>query len=285
VVPPLLTFLLLAGIPIVAQTAQDHQAVIARLGKEADLFERSAHRVVGTETLRQSVPAGARIVRNDRGIETSLPASKREIVSDYGFISVDEPGGAIQEVRRVRTIDGQVWNRRTTSLADLAREITTRNDKGKRRQLESFEEYGLHGFVSDLGQLILLFARGNTARYEIEFDGTDNIGYHMYRYQQLDGKEAFTVYGEGKQPIRQKLKGRIWVSPLDRMPVRVSIEADRVLERVPVRDVSTVDYKMSAFRFLLPSRIVHQQFVGGKLQVTDEFIYSDFREVTPKVKR
>jgi hypothetical protein len=277
--------LLLAGIPIVAQTAQDHQAVVARLGKEADLFERSAHRVAGTETLKQTVPAGVRFTRNSRGIETSLPAAEREIVSDYGFISVDEPGGAIQEIRRVRKIDGQVWNRKTTSLADLAREITSGDDKGKRRRLERFEEFGLHGFISDLGQLILLFARGNAARYEIRFEGTDDIGYHTYRYQQLDGKEAFTVFGEGREPTRQRLQGRIWVNPIDKMPAGISIEADRLVEKVSVRDVSRVDYKMSSLGFLLPSRIVHQQFVGGKLYVTDEFLYSNFREVTRRVRR
>jgi hypothetical protein len=281
----LVPLLLLPGIPILAQSSQDHQAAIARLGKEADLFERSAHRVNGTEILNQAVPAGVRIARNARGVETSLPALHREVVSDYGFISVDEPGGAIREVRRVRRIDGQIWNHKNTSLADLAKDITTSDDKGKRRQLERFEEYGLHGFVTDLGQLILLFARGNTARYEFVYDSTDETGYHVYRYQQLDGKEAFTVYGEGKEPTRQRLKGRLWFHPIDKMPVRISIEAERQVDRVLIRDISMVDYKMSSLGFLLPLHVVHQQFVGGALYVTDDFTYTQFREILPKGQR
>lgn len=285
VMSPLVALLLLPGISILAQTAQDHQAAIARLGKEADLFERSAYRVIGIETLKQAVPAGVRIVRNARGTETALPAVNREIVSDYGFISVDEPGGAIREVRKVRKVDGLTWKRRTSSLADLAKDLTTADDRGRRRQLERFEEFGLHGFVTDLGQLILLFARGNAARYEIVYDSTDDTGYHVYRYQQLDGKEAFTIYGEGKQPTRQKLKGRVWFNPIDKMPVRISIEADRQVERIPIRDVSIVDYKMSSLGFVLPSHIVHQQFVGGALYVTDDFTYTKFREVLRGVAR
>jgi hypothetical protein len=277
--------LLLAGISIVAQTTTDHQAVFANLGKQADFFERSAYRVVGRERLTQTVPDGVRIGRGMRGIETRLPGFKREVVSQYGFVSLDEPGGSIKEVRHVLTIDGKRWNKNTKSLSSLAQEITSRDEKGKRRQLERFEEYGLHGFVSDLGQLILLFARGGTARYELRYDHTDDDGSWVYTYQQLDGKEALTIYGEGNEPTRQRLKGRIWVKPATRLPQRISLESEREIEKIQVRDTSTVDYAASKFGFLLPSKIVHQQFVGRTLYVTDEFEYTQFREVLPKVRR
>jgi hypothetical protein len=225
------------------------------------------------------------VARNSLGIETKLPKVEREIVSDYGFISVDEPGGAIREVRNVRKVDGLTWNRKTTSLEQLARDITATDHKGRKRQLERFEEFGLHGFVSDLGQLILLFARGNTARYEIVHDSTDPAGNRIYRYQQLDGKEAFTVYGEGEEPSRQKLKGRIWVNPDGNVPERISIVSDRQVRSLPIQDISVVDYKTSSAGCLLPARIVHQQFVAGELYVTDEFTYSDYHEVMRRVKR
>jgi hypothetical protein len=122
--------LLLAGIPIVAQTAADHQEVLANLGREADLFERSAHRVVGRERLTQTVPDGVRIGRGMRGIETRLPGFTREIISQYGFVSLDEPGGNIREVRHVLTVDGQAWNKKTKSLASLAQEITGKDQQG-----------------------------------------------------------------------------------------------------------------------------------------------------------
>jgi hypothetical protein len=275
----------LLGTSIVAQTAADHQAVIARLGKEADAFERNAFRVTGTETLRQTVPAGVRSRTGPRGIQVGLPERTMEIVSQYGFISVDERGGSLKEVRSVLKIDGLVWNKKPQSLAELARELAARDEKARRRSLERFEEHGLYGFVSDLGQLILLFARGGTSKYEIAFDRTDEAGYWVYTYAQLDGDEAFTVYGEGNEPTRQKLKGRFWVQAGDKQPVRVSIDVDREVDKVRIRDVSTVEYAPSTFGCLLPSRIVHQQFAATTLLVNDVFEYSDFRQLLPRGKR
>src|SRR5690606_11214275 len=159
-------------------------------------------------------------------------------VSQYGFISVDQPGGSLKEVRSVLRVDGLVWNKKPESLARLAREMSSMDEKAKRRSLESFEDHGLHGFVTDLGQLILLFARGGTDRYEILFDRLDDAGYWVYNYAQLDGNEAFTVYGEGPQAVRQKLKGKIWVQPVDHLPARMSIDVDREVDRVRIRDVS-----------------------------------------------
>lgn len=276
--------LLVSGTSIVAQTTADHQAVFASLGREADLFERSAYRVVGRERLKQTVPDGVRIGRGIRGIETRLPGFTREVVSQYGFVSLDEPGGSIKEVRHVLEVDGQTWTKKTRSLASLAQEITGKDEKGKRKALERFEEYGLHGFVTDLGQLILLFARNGAQRYELRYDKTED-GLWMYTYQQLDGKEAVTIYGEGNQPTRQKIKGRFWVRPSDKLPSRISFESDRVIDDIQIRDISTVEYERSKFGYLLPTRIVHQQFIGPTLYVTDEFTYSDFREVLPRGRR
>jgi hypothetical protein len=280
-----LAALALLGTSIVAQTAAEHQAVLERLGREADAFERNAFRVTGTETLRQTVPAGVRFSRGPRGILTSLPERTVEIVSQYGFISVDERGGSLKEVRSVLKVDGLVWNKRPQSLAQLARELAARDEKARRKSLENFESHGLYGFVSDLGQLILLFARGNAAKYEIAFDRADEAGNWVYRYAQLDGHEAFTVYGEGDEPTRQKLKGRIWVQPADKLPVRVSIDVDREVDSVRLRDVSTVEYAESQFGCLLPARVVHQQFEGTLLLVTDVFEYSDFRQTLPRGRR
>ena len=272
----------LAGISIVAQTTADHQEVFSRLGEEADLFERSAYRVTGRERLTQVVPPGVRVGRSIRGIETALPGLRREIVSQYGFISVDAPGGDIKEVRHVLTVDGRRWNKGTKALSTLAQQIAKTDDRGRRRQLERFEEYGLHGFVTDLGQLILLFARGGAMRYELRYDRTEEDGLWVYTYQQLDGTEALTIYGEGKQPARQRLKGRVWVQAGSKLPVRMSLESERLIDNILVRDISTVDYEKGKLGFLLPSQIVHQQFVGTTLYVTDTFEYSDFRVVLPK---
>jgi hypothetical protein len=277
--------LVMLGTPMVAQTTPDHQQFLAQLQKEADLFERTAHRIAASETLRQTIPAGVRVSRGPRGSEIALPAVTREIVSEYGFVSLDEPGGSIREVRRVLKVDGLTWNKPSTSLTDLAKEISARDAKTKRRQLESLEDHGLRGFVSDFGQVILLFARGGTARYEITFESRNESGFHVYRYQQLDGKEGVTVYGEGNEAVVQKIAGKIWVHPLYHRPMMISVESDRKFDGSQIRDNTEVHYAPSSFGVLVPARIVHQQFVDDTLVVTDEFLYTDFREVLPKVSR
>src|SRR4051812_12296679 len=151
--------LLLLSPALRGQTPPDHKKVIERLGAEADAFERTAYRIAGRETLKQTVPDGVRLGQGLHGTVTRLPGYTRTVVSEYGFVSVDVPGGAIREVRRVLTIDGLRWNKETKSLKQLARDIRAGDDRSRQRTLEGFEEHGLTGFVSDLGQLLLLFAR------------------------------------------------------------------------------------------------------------------------------
>ncbi|MBC8165570.1 MAG: hypothetical protein H7Y20_06835, partial [Bryobacteraceae bacterium] len=241
--------------------------------------ERTAYRIAGIETLTQTVPDGMRTGRDLRGGYTRLPGYSRTLVSEYGFVSLDAPGGAVKEVRRVLTIDGQKWSKQSRSLRSLAREMTAMDRKDRQKTLERFEDYGLTGFVTDLGQLILLFARGGIARYEFHFEKIDGDGHAEFSYQQLDGSEALTIYGETKEPVRQKLHGRIWVNRLTLLPLRISIESDREYDNIPVRDLSIVEYSPSKFGSLLPARIVHRQHLSGKLVVTDEFTYSGFHQV------
>jgi len=281
-------FLLFAGCAA-TQTPEALNAVIERLGREADLFDRHAHRVAGIETLRQTLPKGSRVSKGKRGVEVALPEQKREIVSEYGFIGLDERGGWLKEVRIVRTVDGAKWKKGTKGLDSLARALSASDDKKKKSLLESFERFGLHGFITDLGQLILLFARGLTSNYEIAYDSRDLADprrpLDVYRYTQIGGSDALTVY-EGKQPLRLKLQGKIWVRPTEgHLPVRISVDSSREEKKNVIRDVSVVDYELSQFGFLLPVKIKHQQFVGDKLFVQDDFTYSDFKQVIPGVPR
>ena len=120
--------LLLLAASLPGQTPVDHKKLIARLGAEADVFERTAYRVAGLEKLIQTVPDGVRIGRNLVGVETKLPGYTREIVSEYGFVSVDEPGGSLREVRRVDSRWSEVGKR-----IEVAEVSGPRND-GERRQ-------------------------------------------------------------------------------------------------------------------------------------------------------
>ena len=271
----------------VVPTAEQTRAVLNRLSQEADDFEANAHRVVGVETLKQTQPEGTRFGLSQRGVETKLPGVSHEIVSEYGFISSDEPGGSLKEVRAVQMVDGLQWKRGKKELKDLANGIAVQDARNRAKSLERFEDYGLRGFLSDTGQLILLFARRGIEKYEFTFDRQyiDPTGpVWIYRYRQIDGPQAFTIYG-GKEPVRQRLTGEVWLSAGDGLPVRVTLNSDHVRKESTVRDITAVQYQMSEWGFVLPWRIEHRQFVDQELFVLDEFTYDRFKVVLPGKRR
>jgi hypothetical protein len=268
-----------------AQTADDHSAVIAELGRQADIFERSAYRVSAVETLRQTIPAGARTRTGPRGIEVRLPETTHEIVSEYGFLAEDVRGGSLREARMVLTVDGLKWKRGTKGFESLSKEMAIRDDAGRRRLLESWETFGLSGFITDLGQLILLFARGNASGYDIRFvakEETFGEELWVYTYQQRGGSQALTIHGEGDAPLRQSLRGKIWVRGHDRLPVRVSLDSERKDSKGVLRDTAAVSYFLSPYGTLMPVRIVHEQYGDDTLLVKNEFTYSSFKQLLPR---
>lgn len=258
--------------------AQTVEQAVARLAEEADLFYKTAHRIAGVETFRQTLPAGTRVSRGRYGVETSLPEQVREIVSEYGFIAVDERGGSLKEARVVVTVDGKRWKRGNESLESLAPTLSTLDDKKKRRLLEGYEVFGVEGFVSDLGQLLLLFSRGLAANYTFTLEGEED-GVIQYSYEQAKGNgDAVTVYA-GKSVLKQAPKGNVWIRKSDLMPVKIGLMTSRREGNVPVVDLSYVEYEKSEFGPLLPKRVVHQSFIGKTLMALDEYTYSGFHEL------
>jgi hypothetical protein len=280
ILPGLLTASLFVAQP---PTPAQNRAVLVRLGKEADNFERNAHRFTGTEMLRQTQPDGTRFGTGPRGITTKLPGVVHEIVSEYGYVSSDEPGGSLKEVRIVLTVDGLKWKRGKKDLSALAERIGSHDAKNPARTLESYEDYGLRGFLSDAGQLILIFARHGIEKYDFAYDRNE-IGASgpiwVYKYTQLDGWQALTIYGE-KETVRQRLAGEIWVQSSDLLPVRVTMQSERVVKDAKLRDVTLVDYEPSSWGLLLPSHIDHRQYVDQELFVIDEFFYTAFKQTIP----
>jgi hypothetical protein len=264
-------------------TASQTRAVLARLGKEADRFERNAHRFTCTETLRQTQPDGTRFGTGPRGITTKLPGVVHEIVSEYGYVSVDQPGGSLKEVRLILTVDGLKWKHGKKDLSDLAERIGTKDAKNQAHTLENYEDYGLRGFLSDAGQLILLFARRGVEKYDLVYDRTDvspSGAAWVYKYTQLDGPQALTIYG-AKQPVRQRLAGEVWVQSSDSQLVRITMHSEHIMNASKVRDVTLVDYEPSQWGVLLPFHIDHRQYVDMQLFVIDEFSYAGCRQTLP----
>jgi hypothetical protein len=284
----LLALTAFAAVAAQPPSSEQTQSALARLSKEADLFDRNAHRFTGIETLRQIQPEGTRFGRGPRGIVTKLPEAIHEIVSEYGYISADEPGGSLKEIRLVLTIDGLQWKKGNKELKDLANQIGTRDSKNPARTLESYENYGLRGFLSDSGQLILLFSRGAVEQFEFTFDrvetGQPGGPAWAYKYQQIDGPKALTIYGN-KEPIRQRLRGEVWFRSSDAQPLRITIDSNHMVDDSEVRDITVVEYDISRWGLLLPVRINHRQYVDSQTFVIDEFSYRDFRMTVPGTLR
>lgn len=267
-----------------APTPEQTRSVLARLGKEADRFERNAHRFTGKETLRQVQPKGTRSAKGPRGTATKLPELTREIVSEFGYISADEPGGSLKEIRLVLTVDGKKWKQQEKDLNALAGRIGSQDAKNRSKTLESYEDYGLRGFLSDASQVILLFARNGVEKYEFLFDRAQSGGIQgevwVYQYRQLDGDQALTIFGD-KDPIRSRMRGEYWVRATDQAPFRITIDSTHLQKKAEIRDITAVDYQTSEWDILLPARVEHRQFVDKQLFVADQFTYSDFKQTQP----
>jgi hypothetical protein len=264
------------------------KTVLHRLAEEADKFERSAHRFAAIETLQQTAYDYGERPRRQQGGTPSLGRAKtREIVSQYGFVPVDERGGSLREVRIVLSVDGQPWKRGAKSLEALAKSISANTEKQRRKLLEEFEHFGLRGVATDFGQLILLFSRGHTAWYEFTFKGTDNragSAMWVYSYQQLDGGQAVSIH-EGKRYMRERIEGELWVEQKTARPFRITIDTNREVNEQQIRDLSSVEYTATANGMLLPAAVKHEQFADGKLLVRDEYSYAEFKEMFPVEQR
>jgi hypothetical protein len=269
--------------PLSGQSTEAEQQVVFRLGIEADRFAQKAARVVGRETLQQTILDVKKWNRGQRGKEEWPPLIKREIVSDYSYYSQQAGSGALREIRQVISVDRKPIKSLESGLEALAAGVTSSGDAQRRKLLEGFEKHGLHGVATDFGQVILLFANGNIQKYELAFLRHEQISgewLSVYRFQQLDGDEALTIFESGA-PMRQKMRGEIWVRRSDALPRQIVLLSERGDKMTRVRDVATVDYTSSDFGVVLPSAVLHQQFRNGVLVVEDRFSYSDFREFAP----
>lgn len=240
--------------------------VLERLGPEADRFAEAAPRWIASEILRQIV----------QGTETHV------VRSEYGFVSL--PSG-MREIRRVVSVDGRKV-KQSKKLDSLALALASDDDTARRKLLESFEKHRLHGIATDFGQLILLFAHGNQQKFEFSRPQAVVAGqqhYFVLRFQQLDGSEALTIF-EGGTPVKQKMRGEVWIRASDRLPVRIALDSEHHDGDDQVRDVGAVDYRPSASGVLLPAAVLHRQFRNGRLQVQDHFQYTDYREIAPASK-
>jgi hypothetical protein len=277
----LLSGLLLAGLPLRAD--ERTQKLLDRLAREAEAFEKVAPQVMGVERLHQRAltPPPRFKVRVGKAAEQPLGPTwqEREMVSEYGFTVFGN--GSIQELRQVMNVNGKQIADTGKAEAELARLVTGSDELRKRRALQQMERHGLRGGATDLGQMLLLFARSSAERYEISYEGSRMVSpvqVQVFRYRQLDGPEALTLFrrDQNDQARHLSVEGEIWVRESGGTPVHITMVAIDSSSDQALREEVTVDYAMSEFGAVLPVETHHKELRAGEVVAENTFTYEGF---------
>jgi hypothetical protein len=264
-----------------AQDADTHKTAAQRIAFYADQFSKIAPTLTAKETLEQVRLDEKKLVKPRKKDEPWPPILKRTIVSKYGYAAT--PTG-IREVRQIESVDGKPVRSGGNLLDALAAGVTAESDENRQKLLIDFEKNGLRGMVIDFAQIILLFSKGATEKYEFSYQNTEKAGeelFLVYRFEQIDGQQAVTIFN-GKQPVKKRLQGEVWCRRSDLVPMRIFLQADHYEGKDLVRDMTTVDYGL-AENMLFPGSVQHKQMRDGTVHVEDLFRYSDFR-IAPRDK-
>lgn len=270
--------LLAAAVLAATLSAEGIDKLLLRLKEEAEAFARLAPRVIGEERLEQLVLEGPARFR-PRGASPKLKYRKREIVSEYGFSTFQEDPGNLHELRQVVLVDGRPVKAAGSLREALLMGLRTETDRLKKKLLREFESYGLRHAAADFGQIVLLFTQSQMANYKFSLLRKDSLGddrVQVVAYEQKDGDTAMTVF-EGKQVVRHKLKGEVWLRANDGLPLRITMHAMRMDKNGTLRHEAVVDYRQSAYGALLPSEVIYREMVGDLLMVENRFRYSGFK--------
>jgi hypothetical protein len=243
-----------------------------------------APKVIARETLTQRArkPPRRRFPIRIGNPEPEPPPPEyqnREIVSEYGFASLQSAPGALHEFRQVITVDRRQVASETKARESLTAGLRSAGDRRRKRMLEQFEKHGLVGAASDFGQLILLFTRRRIGSYDFRLAGAQRLGddpVWVVAFLEKKGQGSLLIV-ERQKAIYQPVEGEIWVRRQDLLPVRVTLRTARSTALTTLRDEATVDYVRSPHGLIVPASVEHRQFAGDTLTVENLFRYSPFR--------
>src|SRR6266853_1450428 len=260
------------------------QKLIDGLSTQADAFQRIAPEMLGRETLHQRALKSPPRFRPRIGESAKKPLQptwqERDIISEYGFAALGDNRQELHEMRRVIAVDGRIVEDEKQAQDSLAKLVTATDDQRKRLALKQLEKYGLRGAAVDFGQLLLLFSRRDIERYEFTFSSTeqvDGLPLTVFRYKQLDGPEAMTVF-DGDKLLRLRVEGEVWVRSDTYAPLRITLVATQGESGAGLREEATVQYVMSPYGVLLPSTIEQQELRDGQVTSESKFVYANFHK-------
>jgi hypothetical protein len=257
---------------------------LARLAEEAGAFAGAAKKTIGQETLKQRALKRRPRFRIRVGEAARRPVpleyQNREIVSEYGFTSFEDQPETLHEIRRVVAVDGRKAGAPGSVRETLAFGLASADDRKKKKMLEEFERHGLIGAVINFGQVLALFEKRHLGNFAFRPEGRRLLGAEpalVYSFEQVEGPDSMTIFA-GKEVLRRKLQGEVWVREPDYLPLRIVLTGEREVGKHTVSWQGTVDYSMSRFGVLLPVSVVYREESEATLLTENRFEYSDFRQ-------
>jgi hypothetical protein len=82
----------------------------------------------------------------------------------------------------------------------------------------------------------------------------------------------------GRDVIRHRLQGTVWLREPDYLPMRIVLAGEREAGKHTISWQGAVDYTMSRFGVLLPVSVVYREHSENVLLTENRFEYSDFRQ-------
>jgi len=252
--------------------------ILNRIAQQADAFRKTAPGVLAEETLSQKTR------HVDKAGKVGFVT--HEVVSEYAYGGLPDAPTVIHEIRKVISVDGKQVTSVAKARQMMKNGLKSGDDALKKSLLEDFEKHGLHGAVTDFGQVILLFSARHQKDYEFEPGeekvlGTDRV--LVLKYKQVGGTGGVTVF-RGKGEEKTALEGELLVRETDGMPLRVTMSAVHSSQDGDIKDTLQVDYADSGLGCVVPVSVLHQEYFKDELMTENLFRYSPFRRIGDDAK-
>lgn len=258
--------------------------MLSRVSEEAEVFRRMAPQALAQETLEQRTLKPPSRFHPRAGTAPAKPPEpqyrSREIISEYGFASLKDSPGVIHEFRQVITVDGQTISTPEKARHALGLGLKSEDDRARKRMLEDFQKHGLTGAVMDFGQLILLFSKRRLHNYDFQVSGDELVGGDqatVLSYTQREGPEDLLVF-EGRNTVRSRIQGQLWVRKTDGLPLRVSMHSEWKEQKHTRKHDAVVEYAPTPFGFLAPASVKHTESFDDQMVTENIFRYSPFKK-------
>jgi hypothetical protein len=257
----------------------------ARLASQAQSFAEQLPNLIGTETLEQkSIRYATRMrIRVGEAALKPVPPKIRErrIRSEIGFVLRGNQAPVWSELRKVMDVDGKQVTAPKKARERLAFGLKSDDERERLRMMEEFMSYGLDGLATDYSLTLLLFRFGDIDKMRFvatgasEFIGADRV--NAYQFSRADTEAGVTVF-DGKQAIKQPLRGTIWLRAGDLAPLKIQLLSRVVQDKTVIDDEGLVEYQLSRYGAVVPRAVLYQRKVNDVLVLETRYEYQDFQK-------